>query len=279
MKSNVRFVRSFALTVIWAVSAQASSIVYNNIPGPLPPNLPSIGYQATQTAEFGGIIAPDLSGDYTLLESATVAMSDWALRSNWAEVGDATGFVVPLTLNLYNPGEGGTVGTRLGSVTTDAVIPWRPEADPTCYGGAYRGADGQCYNGSLSTVTFDFSSLEISLPATFVYGLAFDTTNWGYDPTDIPGPYESLNFGLSITDPSVGSDPLPDTAYWNTSTAADYADKGAAGVGVFRQDTGWTPYAGAISFEVATPEPATFGLLGLGFLLIGWRCGKQSLTR
>ncbi len=29
--------------------------------------------------------------------------------------------------------------------------------------------------------------------------------------------------------------------FWNTSTASSYADGGTAGVGIFRQDTNWTP--------------------------------------
>ena len=29
---------------------------YNSIPGPLPPNLPSLGYEATGTQEFGDLI-------------------------------------------------------------------------------------------------------------------------------------------------------------------------------------------------------------------------------
>jgi hypothetical protein len=260
-----------AILVFAAVGAGSAraEIVYDTIPDPLPGNVPSLGYQANQTAEFGGLIAPDLSAGYTNLDTVTVAMSDWAKQSDWAGVGSPAGFNINLTMTLYSyPGSGTAVGADIGTpVTVNALIPWRPEADPSCgSGGGYSPA---CLNGSLSTVTFDFSSQNITLPSQLIYGLSFNTTTWGADPTGVPGPYESLNFGLSDVGPSVGSQPLPGTAYWNTETAGDYTDGGTAGVGVFRQDTGWAPYSGAVEFDVATPEPSTFSLIGLGLAGLG----------
>jgi hypothetical protein len=71
--------------------------------------------------------------------------------------------------------------------------------------------------------------------------------------------------------PSVGSNPFPDTAYWNTQTAANYADGGAGGVGIFRRDTNWTPFSGAVSFEtldlVEVPALSPYGLVLLAFAL------------
>ena len=72
----------------------------------------------------------------------------------------------------------------------------------------------------------------------------------------------------------MGSNPFPDTAYWNTQTAANYADGGAGGVGIFRRDTGWTPFSGAISFEsqelteLPTLSPLALGLLACALALI-----------
>ena len=40
-----------------AVSAHADDVIYDSVPDPLPDNLLSLGYQATQTAEFGDHIA------------------------------------------------------------------------------------------------------------------------------------------------------------------------------------------------------------------------------
>ena len=252
--------------------------IYNNIPSPLPPNLASQAYEATSSYEFGGLIQ-FAGGSLTYsLTSATVAMSDWALLSDWLwEVNGRTittaGFDVPLTLNLYHVGTSDTVGTFIDSDTVTAFIPWRPEPSAGC-GTAWRASNGICYNGSLSTVTFDLTG--ITVPNEVIYGLSFNTTDYGIPPTGVAGPYDSLNFALSANQPSVGSNPLPDTAYWETSYAGFYADGGAGGVGTFRQDTGWTPDSGAIEFTTTTPEPASFGLIGLGLLGLGLAARRRA---
>ena len=65
----------------------------------------------------------------------------------------------------------------------------------------------------------------------------------------------------------MGSNPFPDTAYWNTQTGGYYADGGAGGVRIFRRDTNWTPYSGAISFESqAVTEVPTLSPLALSVL-------------
>jgi hypothetical protein len=244
--------------------------IYNNIPAALPPNVPSLGYEATSTAEFGGLIQ-FVGGSSYSLTSATVVMSDWTYLSQWSQAVDGTtittaGFYVPLALGLYNvTGADNAVGALIASALVDAFIPWRPEPSEGC-GTAWLAANNQCYNGSASTVTFDLTG--ITVPGEIIYGLAFNTTDHGLNPTGVAGPYDSLNFGLSSTPPSSGINPLPDTAYWNTTNASMYADGGAAGVGAFRQDTNWAPYSGAVEFT-ATPEPATFLLLGAAFVGIG----------
>jgi len=249
------------------------SALYSDLPVTLPPNLPSLGYEANQTAEFGGLVG-FAGGAPIAIDSVTVAMSNWAYASQWGALGVSPGYDIPLTLDLYAVGPGDTVGALIASETVDAFIPWRPEpAD--CPDDAYQAGNGQCYNGSLSTVTFTFSDL--SVPQQLIYGLAYNTSNYGSSPTGVPGPYDSLNFALASTGAVVGTDPLPGTAYWNTTTAGDYADGGAAGVGIFRQDQGWSPYTGAIEFDgTAAPEPGTLPLLaGAGLMF----CGAALLQR
>jgi hypothetical protein len=186
------FAKFFVFTAIIAALAPLaladSSIIYNNIPNPLPPNVPSEPYEAVQSGEFGGLIQFAGGGSSYNLINATVAMSDWALGSDYAPNGTtitASGFYVPLTLNLYNVGSGNSVGSLIVAETIDAFIPWRPEASPGC-GTAWLASNGNCYNGSLSTVTFDLTG--VTVPDEIIYGLAFNTTDYGTSPTGVLGP-------------------------------------------------------------------------------------------
>lgn len=265
-----------------ATSAWADSVIYNTVPNPLPPNEVSLGYEATSTQEFGDLIQFD--GTDRSLSTVTIGMSNWAYESNWETVGTSTGYTLPLTLNLYNVGPGSTVGSLISTQTVAAFIPWRPEPNPgACAAGSnnnYQGSDGNCYAGSLSTVAFNFTGT--SVPDNIIYGLAFNTTDHGYTPTGVPGPYESLNFALSPVAPTVGSNPLPDTAYWNTSFAGFYADGGTGGVGTFRQDQNWSPYSGMIQFDAtsgaAVPEPR-YTALAAGLVLLGLMAGRAISSR
>jgi hypothetical protein len=231
--------------------AVGATVIYDSIPGPLPPNVPSLGYQATQTSEFGDLI--QFGGTSRALNRVTLTMSDWALASDWPSFPGSSGptWNHPLTLNLYNVDNSGpnpAPGTLIATQTQTFAIPWRPPADPTCPGGtAWRASDGNCYNGLAFTVAFAFPGTTV--PNQIIYGVAYNTQTWGYNPIGTPGPYVSLNFGLAQLAPSVGSNPFPDTAYWNTQTPGNYADGGAGGVGVFRRDTNWTPFSGAVTFE------------------------------
>jgi hypothetical protein len=253
----------FALALTAVPSAFAAE-VFSNFPNTLPPNLPSLGYQATQTAEFGNKIG--FGGTERSLTSVEVGLSSWAKHSDWTGVGDSTGFDHDLTFNIYNAGSGDSVGSLLGSVTTTVHVLWRPEADNP--DGSYTGPDNLHYNGKLFTASFDFSSLNIELPETVIFGLAFNTQTWGYDPIGAGGPYNSLNFALAGA-PTVGTDLDANDAYWNTMTPANYADNGAGGVGTFRRDTNWAPYVPMVRFNAApVPEPASMAVLGLGALAL-----------
>jgi hypothetical protein len=285
MRTYCKVLIPSALILLLAPLAFADGIIYNSIPNSLPPNLPSWGYEAYSTSEFGELIQFGGGESSYSLAGATVLMSDWALESNWAaEINGTTitnaGFYEPLTLNLYNVGAGNTVGALIASETVDAFIPWRPESggctDPT----AYLASDGNCYHGSLSEVTFNLTG--VTAPDEIIYGLAYNTTEFGANPTHVPGPYDSLNFALPSSGDSVGSNPAAGSAYLNSASTSWYSDGGAGGTGTFREDPNWASYEGDSAYEggieftaatTAVPEPSSLLLFatGLGVLAALYR--------
>ena len=233
----------------------APSTVYDAIPATLPPNVASLGFQATQTSEFGDYV--HLGGTDRNLTTVTVTMSDWALYSDYSSdirySGNSATWTHPITLNIYNvvPGSPNTVGSLLGTVTQTITIPWRPVADSTCSGGtAWRSpSDSLCYNGLAFNATFDLSSLDVTLPSDVIVSVAYNTQSYGSDPIGVAGPYNSLNVGVPTGQTaSVGTDDSADRVFWNSTTGT---------AGVFREDSNWTPN-GTVSLRI-TAAPPTVG--------------------
>jgi hypothetical protein len=243
---------SVSITVTPASTSSSSSVIYDSTTSPQPPNLPSVGFEANQVAEFGNQVT-FTPGSPRALSQATVTMSSWACQSgSWTNVcttSPGATFTEPITLNIYNVGANNTVGTLIKSVTQTFTIPYRPSSDPTdcpSSGEWFSSATGECYNGLATNVTFTLP--DVLVPSSIIYGVAYNTSDYGAAPygdntsCDSPGPdscaYDSLNIGLTEgTQPSVGSDPLPGTVYWNTASGANYCDLGAAGAGTFRLDS------------------------------------------
>jgi hypothetical protein len=247
--------RSFLLFAI-AQSVVFAAITYDSIPTPLPPNVPSVGYEANSISELGNAVT--LAPGSRRLISVTAVLSNWALESTYQPVGTSPGFEVPLTLNLYNYDAGGAVGSRFASMTIDGFVPWRPEADPACTGvdaGKWLATNGRCYSGIAAEVVFDFSGMGITLPDTLIFGLAFNTQHFGYTPTGVPGPYNSLNFG-TFGSPSTGTNVYSDSIYTST------------GGPLLLDAGGWEPYSPEVRIDVV-PEPTALHLLGAGVLLLG----------
>jgi hypothetical protein len=250
-----------AIVAVGAVASVAAAAgpasIYDAIPSPLPPNVPSLGYQATQTSEFGDNVA--FAGTNRRAMSVTVTMSDWAKHSTYPSM-SATGWSHPITINLYKVDHSGpnpAVGTLIATKTQTFAIPWRPETDAACAGDDGYQVASVCYHGIAFNITFDLSSMNVTLPNEIIYGIAYNTNTWGYAPIGLPGPYESLNVGLrdytEFGPPSVGTDVEPDALFWNTATAANYTDGGTGGVGIFRRDTAWTPFTPAVRFVAGLP--------------------------
>ena len=254
------------LNLSWAPTIWGGTI-YSTLPSPALPDEFSLGFQDSAINEFGDVIHVSAPSS-TNLQSATVALSNWAFESNFEPIGRSAGYLLPITLNLYDLGPTDSLGPRFYSITTTAFIPWRPEPDPRhCGTGStdYLASDGACYPGALLTATFQLNG--VSAPNTFIYGITFNTESYGYDPTGVPGPYDALHLAMSGDPPAVGSNPFPDIVFWNTSIAANYHDGGIGGVDIFRPDAGWAPFSPAIAFS-DTPEPSTGSLIA--WLVFGY---------
>ena len=225
---------------------------------PLAPNVPSLGFAATGTSEFGDHVR--LSDTAHFIDSVTITMSSWALRSDYPGAAPE-GFTHPITLRLYTVDRSvGTpkVGNLIASLTQNFLIPWRPAPDPTSSSPLrpWRGADGHYYPGLAFTLNFGLGSLTAPLPDELIYGISFDTQHHGTTPRGVPGPYDALHIGLGAESPVAGADVEPDAIFWKSARATDYADDGYGGVNIFRRDTGWTPFKPAVRFN-----NSAFGIL------------------
>jgi len=266
MKRHLLLASLVALAVLPAAAASGAptpSVVYNAVPSPLPGNVPSVGFQATQTSQFGDYV--HLGGTARTLGAVTVTMSDWALYADYSldarYLRNKSTWTHPITLNVYSShlGTDGAPDTLLGTTTETVTIPWRPKADPACATTTaptgWKASDGQCYNGKAFNVTFNMSSLNVTLPSDVIIGIAYNTQSYGTAPIGSNGPYNSLNVGVPTGQTaSVGTDDSANNVFWNTSTAASYADGGTAGVGTFRQDTKWSPN-GTVAFMITATAP------------------------
>lgn len=252
-------------TAVFAAPAASSNVLYNSL-APAPGNLPSIGFEATQAAQFGNEITLTRSAKAA---TVVVTMDSWGCQAGtWTadtcSTTPGSTFSEPITLNIFRapasnpttqadtPGNG-LPGATILSVTKTFAIPYRPSANNTkCIGDEsgnwFDPKNGECFPGLATNITFNLSSLHVTLPKTFVFGIAYNTSDYGAAPygdatachaTTQGCGYDSLNVGLT-QDPdnlNKGSNPYPGYVWWNTTTAGNYCDAGAAGTGTFRIDS------------------------------------------
>ncbi|HEX5456392.1 MAG TPA: hypothetical protein VFW77_03420, partial [Candidatus Saccharimonadales bacterium] len=261
---------SLFIVLIASAPASAATIsLYNNIPDPVPSNVASLGFEATETQEFGSQVS--LDGTPGADVKVAVLMSSWACQKSTWDTGDCesalgASFKHPVTLKIYKVGPNNSVGNLVIKHTREFSMPYRPSADSINCTGADSGKwfDGaSCNNGKAFTIRFNLGGVD--LPDKFIVGISYNTTHYGYKPigtsADCYGslhgcPYDSLNVGTNPA-PSTGSYlPSADDAYWNTYVPNYYADSGLGGVGAFRLDSGgWTGYLPAIRVYVNGPDP------------------------
>jgi hypothetical protein len=240
-----------SLALFGSTQADAPTVIYNNIPNPLPGNLVSEAYEATSTSEYGGQVS--FAGNARLNPNVTVIMSSWGCETgNWTDGSCVTTpgstFSEPITLNIYTVGTANSLGAKIGSVTKTFDIPYRPSADNTkCTGDSlgawYDANDNACYHGLATPVSFNLSGS--MLPSSAIVTVAYNTSDYGYLPygdatachaTSAGCGYDSLNVGVVNSSPTTGSDPVVNGDYLNSTWSGAYCDNGSGGTGSLRFD-------------------------------------------
>lgn len=203
-----------AVVAVVSTSAMASgvkaSVIYNStVPNGPPANVPSIGPEAYAFDQLGNAVT--FAGSARNLTSVTVGLSSWACYSgSWDghDCSTPSGATFPqaVTFNIYDS----TGETLLASSTQTFAIPYRPSASPKCTGTDagkwYSPSQKTCFNGFYNEVTFSFSG--VRLPDQVVYGISYNTRDYGPAPTGVAGPSDSLNIAL-VNEPgdvTAGSD-------------------------------------------------------------------------
>jgi hypothetical protein len=238
-------------TVTWTIDCveapPESLVIFDNTPAVLPGNLASYGPEAYSYNEWGA--GETFAGTARNLATATVTMSSWACESGaWTTNDCATTpgatFSVPITFKVYDVGAGNTVGSVVATKTQTFDIPYRPSADAVnCTGGdAGKWWDGAtCFNGKAVNITFTFAGEDLS--NTAIFGISFDTSNYGYTPlATTNNPTDSLNIATYpgtgiLTAASVGSW-LPDNQSTYLSTGPANGPAGAFAGPVTQMPTG-----------------------------------------
>jgi hypothetical protein len=164
--------------------------LYDSTTSPLPGNLVSQSFEATQTSEFGNQVT--LVGSNRQLNNVVVTLSSWGCQSgSWSTGNCVTApgatFSVPITFNIFNVGPSSAVGGLITTVTKTFAVPYRPSASPQCVGaevGEWNNgtvASPSCFNGLANNITFTFPTT-VTLPANVIYGIAYNTSDYGTTP-------------------------------------------------------------------------------------------------
>jgi Ca2+-binding RTX toxin-like protein len=262
MRRIIAVVLGAILALGVGTASAATEVIFDYVPSPLPDNVASYSYESWGVAEAGDIISFSSDGPQQL-DTAKVVVSSWACETGTAWAADnavpcttipGSTFAVPITLNLYDPNL-----TLIDTTTQTFHIPFRPSSNPECpetVNGQGWGAD--CFLGLAHVITFDLSG--ITVPDAIVYGVAFNTSDYGYDPigdgaacaaVQYAGcPYDLLNLGVEGTAPTVGTDLSPNGAYQYSVFPSAYCDGGTGGSSVFRFDDGcWAGFNPLVRFS------------------------------
>lgn len=259
--ASAALVAVFVALCAFSAPAMAQT-VYDSIPNPVPPSQVSYGFQAYSLRELGDHVqfAPSTSRN---LKSISVNMVNWACENGTAATCTTTpgaAFAQPLEIMVYAVDHSTATpqaGALLASQLQTFQIPFRPSADPVCGSGGqwFSSVSGLCHNGYSVPVKFDFAP-GIVLPDEVIWSIRYNTQTWGYSPTGVGGPYDSLNVGLSPA-ATVGTDVDP-LGFFVYSQYPDPVEFCAVTLGVFTNATGCQGgYVPAAEIEMMEPACTT----------------------
>lgn len=269
-----------ALTNASAYAANPAVTIYDAAPITAQPNVPSVGFEATQASEFGDEItfAP---GTPRSLGQVSVTMSSWACmygawNTNDCATPAGSKYTIPITLTIYEESSEQNDGTFvpgdvIAKVTKPFSLPYRPSAavghcnaSNNSLGKWWDKASNTCYNGRAAKISYNFRSLGLLMPETVVIGVSYNTSNYGYHPVGTSTAcygtaagcfYDSLNVGTDTV--TTGSKPHPDTVFYNSDTRGQYCD-GTPALGEFNLDSPtdacWGGYDAAITVTASNPQ-------------------------
>ncbi len=255
---------AFALAALTALALAASAgaeVVYNNIePRTLVENPVSLGYQATGTSEFGSQVV--LAGEARKEPEVEVLMSVWSCQTGGGATCVTTPgatFSAPITLKVYEVTYENKPGALIESVSGTFNLEYRPSTDPSCPDGtAFKDANGHCDHGKPEAIKFKLAK---TLPRKVIVSVAYNTQTWGYAPTGVEGPMNSLNVGLE--GPAlIGQNPTEvlSGVYWGTKTYSDHT-------GVFhytQEPTEWSVGESQIAMKISASSETGKSATGNG---------------
>jgi hypothetical protein len=269
-----------------AIAGPGTTVLYDSTYHPLPGNVHSFGPEAYSFAEMGDEVALASAGQ--TLNNVVATLSSWGCaQGHWyadtcstptTELGST--FDQTITLNIYDVGPGDTLGDKIATDTQTFAIPYRPSddnvncppSDDSGRGRWYDTSTGTCYHGLATTVTFNgFTPAGVVLPDKVIYGIAFNTTHYGYQRVGESAScysgsggcaYDSLNIGwqdVSARSASVGSD-LDPSQFWVNQQNSSSACSSTPGTfspeantcGLYGETVPATP---AVQFNAVTPAP------------------------
>jgi len=271
---------SILVVGLGVVPAFADGIPYNDIPSSDVnggPEVTSYSGAANGTGNsFGSVISPSATATFNNVE---LMMSNYATTAMYSALAaaDPNGYNVNMQLDVYaitGAGAGAspdtlyTAGVDYGApvYTTDQSfnIGWRPAADPSAIPGGCGVSNSNAYLASANLYSCgQLNELAFNISGTLNQGTSYLWVATILNSSDPAA--QSLNWAINnLTDPnsiSPNSNPQYDTNYTGTN-------------GVVTGGTGWASIGqGEIAFA---PEPATFGLIGLGLLGVGFSVRGKS---